>query len=386
MKRIFAHNLIFGGHHYINHVVEYDRESGHTAIFPFTEEIHSTRFFPGSVEVSVENGDLSVSRPDIPLLRFAPFVKETVWGGGAIARLKGESSSAPRCVGESWEVSALPGRESRVAGGPLDGLTLPQLTDRYGPALTGHAVYARHGSDFPLIVKFLDAADNLSLQVHPSDVTAARSGAGRGKNEMWYVVDARPGAKVYAGFSEPLSPLLFDRAVGSAAVIDAVACYPSHKDAVFYIPAGQLHCLGAGNLVLEIQDSSDISYRVYDFGRDGEGAGRPLHIAEARDAIDYSPGHDATVNPGISSGNIEHLVSAPCFRAERIRVSGKSEHDISAIDSFIILTCTEGCATVADERGNALTLEAGATAMAPAVACRLTMSGDATLIAVRSPY
>ena len=253
MKRIFAHNLIFGGRHYPCHVFEYDEASGRTALYPFSGEIHSTRFFPGSVEVTLADGDVVAGPPDIPVMLFEPYTKTTMWGGTRISGLKGSLHATVEKVGESWEVSAMPGKESRVAGGPLDGHTVASLTERYGPALLGFGVYGRHGAEFPLLVKFLDAADNLSLQVHPSDSMAARRNAGHGKDEMWYVVDASPGARVFTGFSSPMTPGAFVSAVSGGNIMDAVSSRLSRPGDSFFIPAGTVHCLGAGNLVLEIQ-------------------------------------------------------------------------------------------------------------------------------------
>lgn len=385
MKRIFAHNLIFGGRHYPCHVFEYDEASGRTALYPFSGEIHSTRFFPGSVEVTLADGDVVAGPPDIPVMLFEPYTKTTMWGGTRISGLKGSLHATVEKVGESWEVSAMPGKESRVAGGPLDGNTVASLTERYGPALLGFGVYGRHGGEFPLLVKFLDAADNLSLQVHPSDSMAARRNAGHGKDEMWYVVDASPGARVFTGFSSPMTPGAFVSAVSGGNIMDAVSSRLSRPGDSFFIPAGTVHCLGAGNLVLEIQDASDISYRIYDFGRSDGDRARPLHIDDAREAIDYTHGPGSPVTPVAVDRNIENLVSAPNFRVDRIRVDGAKEIDLRAIDSFIILTCTEGCVTVADDRDNTVRLRAGTTAMVPAVAARLSFAGNATVIATRSP-
>lgn len=387
MKRIYAHNIIFGRRHYLNHVIELDEATGSISLFPFKEELHSTRFIPGSVEVVVKDGQLMARRPDIPPLRFAPYIKRVVWGGSRIADLKDapELRGIPD-IGESWEVSAIPGCESRVDGGPLEGLTIPSLLSRYGAALVGASEYARSGDNFPLLVKILDAAGDLSLQVHPSDDLARRSHGCRGKNEMWYVIDALPGAKAYSGFRRSMSPATFSRAVADGSIMSRLASHPSRPGDVFFVPAGRIHCLGAGNLVLEIQDTSDISYRIHDFGRtDADGLPRPLHIEEAREAIDYIPAATGPITPVNASEGIDHLVACPNFWVDRIKVDGSMMMDCSTIDSFIIFTATEGSVTITDDRGHSILLPTGYTCMIPAIAQSLSFSGSATLISTRRP-
>lgn len=387
MKRIYAHNIIFGRRHYLNHVIELDEATGSISLFPFKEELHSTRFISGSVEVAVKDGELTASRPDIPVMRFTPYIKRVVWGGKRIAALKdADGLRAIPDIGESWEVSAIPGCESRVDGGPLDGLTIPSLLNRYGPALVGASEYARSGADFPLLVKILDAADDLSLQVHPSDDLARRSHGCRGKNEMWYVIDALPEAKAYSGFRRSMTPTAFSRAVADGTIMDRISAHSSHKGDVFFVPAGRIHCLGAGNLVLEVQDTSDISYRIHDFGRtDADGLPRPLHIEEAREAIDYIPASTGAITPERASEAIDHLVACPNFWVDRIKVAGNLSMDYTAIDSFIILTTTEGSADITDDRGHTITLPKGYTCMVPAIARSLSFTGNATLISTRRP-
>ena len=219
-------------------------------------------------------------------LRFTPQLKSLIWGGEKIAPYKGIRTGG-RNIGESWELSGVAGNESVVAEGEYAGRTLPELIARFRGELVGEAVYERHGTEFPLLVKFIDARQDLSIQVHPDDQLAWTRHKSNGKTEMWYVVAADEGAHLKSGFSQQLTPAEYERMVADHTLTDALCDYPVIAGDLFFLPAGRVHAICAGTFVAEIQQTSDITYRIYDYGRTGaDGKPRELHTELAKDAID----------------------------------------------------------------------------------------------------
>ena len=230
--------------------------------------------------------------------KFEPYLKETIWGGKQIAEYKGIKACSEN-IGESWEISGVKGHESIVAEGGTScedkGLTISELIQKYREKLLGEKVYERFGTDFPLLIKFIDSRQDLSVQVHPDDKLAKERHGCQGKTEMWYIINSKPGAKIYAGLNKHITPEDYVRMTdketidGHSPLMDVIAAHDSHVGDIFFLPAGRLHSIGAGNLLVEIQQTSDITYRVYDFGRrDANGNTRELHIDLAKDAIDYN--------------------------------------------------------------------------------------------------
>ena len=306
----------------------------------------------------------------------------TIWGGDAIAALKGVCD-APERVGESWEVSAIEGRESVVSAGPFAGMRLTELADRFGPSLLGRAVFERHGSRFPLLVKFIDAHADLSLQVHPGDALAARCGA-QGKSEMGYIGGTRPGARSDLGRVQPLTPAEYDRRVSQNCIMDVVGRFDSHPGDSFYVPAGRIHAIGAGNLLVEVQQSSDITYRIYDYDRVGsDGCPRELHTAAAREAIDYD---DVTVTrntPVSLDDHSQRIIDTEHFSVCHVAPAAGRAYAIDAHgDSFVIIVCIEGEGQVRAEHGDTCRIAAGQTLLMPAAAGRVTAIGDCRLLVV----
>lgn len=313
--------------------------------------------------------------------KFMPCLKEKLWGGDRIAAFKGLPAAAD--VGESWEISGVPGSESvtadrGLADDPDVGVTLGELIDRHREKLVGADVYRRFGRQFPLLVKFIDSRQDLSVQVHPNDALAKARHGSFGKTEMWYVVKAEPGAKIYAGLRKPLTPGQYEELVrsgeGARFLDEFVACHESHDGDLFFLPAGRLHAIGAGNLIAEIQQTSDITYRVYDFGRkDASGRPRELHVAEAKDAIDYRvwPAYRSSYD---STASESELVSCPYFRVNRVVVRGASRVYLKR-DSFVVVTCLRGEAVL-----NGVAVRQGETLLVPAAESVLYVFGDATFL------
>ena len=212
--------------------------------------------------------------------KFQPYLRTMIWGGYQIAPFKGIFTAQPN-IGESWEISSVPGHESvaieRGIIGDVDlGLNLPQLIDKYKGLLVGDRVYKKFGNQFPLLVKFIDSRQDLSVQVHPDDKMAQKRHKCPGKTEMWYVVKADVGAKIYSGLKKSITPDEYEQLAtaepvnGHSPMQDVIATHEAHQGDLYFIPAGRLHAIGAGNFLVEIQESSDITYRVYDYGRKGK--------------------------------------------------------------------------------------------------------------------
>lgn len=311
--------------------------------------------------------------------KFKPYLKMTLWGGQKIAAYKGIETNLPN-IGESWEISGMPGHESVTVerGIPNDpdlGLTLTQLIERHGATLVGKSVYERFGNHFPLLVKFIDSSKDLSLQVHPNDQLAQERHQCFGKSEVWYIIDAEPGAQIYAGLRQPLTPEEYLRLAteeptsDGTQLMDWVTSTPSQPGDFFYLPAGCLHAIGAGNFLAEIQQASDITYRVHDFGRrDSDGNLRELHVALAKDAINYDSSLCCLQEYDRTQANSE-LIRCPYFHVHRLAVDGEVLQDVSH-DSFVIVLCLRGEATV-----NGVAVRQGESLLVPACADQLHVTG-----------
>ena len=314
--------------------------------------------------------------------KFKPYLKTTLWGGYQIAPFKGIYTAQPN-IGESWEISGVPGHESvsveRGLVGDVDvGKTLTELIDKHKGMLVGESVYKRFGNRFPLLVKFIDSRQDLSVQVHPDDELAKERHNSSGKTEMWYVIKADTGAKIYSGLRKSITPEQYEELVRPDAegnpLEDVIACHESHDGDLYFLPAGRLHAIGAGNFLAEIQQASDVTYRVYDFGRkDANGRPRELHVKEAKDAIDYRvwPEYRTSYD---STKPTSELISCPCFKVSRVVVQVASQVDFKC-DSFVVVMCLWGEAVV-----NGVSVRKGETLLVPASENVLYIFGNATFL------
>lgn len=316
---------------------------------------------------------------------FIPYLKQTVWGGNKIASFKG-IDNAPDHVGESWEIASMPACDSVVSqGGAVDGsdvgLTLSQLIKKYKGDLMGQNVYQRYGGTFPLLIKFLDSGQTSSIQVHPNDRLARKRHNCMGKDEMWYVIEAEDEAKILSGLSQPITSDEFMNIIHQAPrpddthpFMDYVKVHPSHAEDVFFLPSGRIHALGAGHLVAEIQETSDITYRVFDFCRkDKDGKQRELHIDQAKDAIDYTIANTESVSYD-RNASVVKLVDCNAFQSYRINVNGPATTDLHC-DSFVIVICLRGEGTL-----NETSMRQGESFLLPASDNVLRLDGKATLL------
>ena len=304
--------------------------------------------------------------------KFNPLLKSTLWGGDKIIPFK-QLSLQQQQVGESWELSGVPGNETTIAG---DGRSLNQLVAQLREQLVGRANYRRFGNEFPLLVKFIDARQDLSIQVHPTDEIAHRQGKPRGKTEMWYVMASDPGAKLFNGLKQQITPEQYKQMVADDTICDALAQYPVSEGDCFFIPAGRIHAIGAGCFLAEIQQTSDVTYRIYDFNRrDKDGNLRQLHTREAAESIDYTvlPDYRQCYTPRKNEGQL--LVECPYFNTAVYDLDEPMQIDYSELDSFVILIGLKGEATLTIDDEQA-TLRQGETILLPATVRHVHTEGN----------
>lgn len=294
-------------------------------------------------------------------LKFKPILKQTIWGGDRIIPFKGLNDDLKN-VGESWELSGVPNNESIVANGEFAGTSLRELINMFREELVGESVYKRFSTKFPLLIKFIDAREDLSIQVHPNDELAQKRHNSLGKTEMWYVMDATPGAKLRSGFAKEVTPKEYKESVANSTITDLLAEYEIHSGDVFFLPAGRIHSIGAGAFIAEIQETSDITYRIFDFNRkDANGNTRELHTELAKDAIDYEVLEDyRTKYTPIKNEPVE-LVDCPYFTTSVYDMTENITCDYTELDSFVVLICMEGSCTITDNEGNTIDFKAGET-------------------------
>ncbi len=303
-----------------------------------------------------------------------PYLKKVIWGGSRLSDFKGLNSQLDH-IGESWEVSAMPGCESIVASGEYKGHLLSELCHRFGAELLGENIFKQFGSELPLLVKFIDTADDLSIQVHPDDKIARNRHNCSGKYEMWYIVDAKPGAKLATGFNTDISEEEFRRRVADGSFMDVLTYHDAKAGDVFYLPPGRVHAIGKGILLVEVQQASDVTYRIFDYNRrDADGCLRELHVDNAIDAIDYSAVDECRFHPeGTEIAQTQH------FKVERLRLNDSSNCKIEN-SSFTIITCIDGAAKAKTAEGE-IEIVRGYSMMIPALTAT-TFTGDATLLII----
>jgi len=276
-------------------------------------------------------------------LKFTPICKDKIWGGNKLNELLNkEYPELPNC-GESWEISGVQDDISIVSNGFLKGNSLEELIEVYMGDLVGEKVYEKFGTEFPLLVKFIDANDNLSIQVHPNDELSMERHDAFGKTEMWYVVQADPGAKLIAGFNRKINKEDYLKCLKNGQLEEILNTEEVRAGDVFFIPAGRVHAIGKGILVAEIQQTSDVTYRIYDFKRvDNQGNPRELHTDLAVDAIDYGFETNYRTDYKTIENQSVKLVECPYFTTNILQLEGSVERDFTELDTFVLYTCLEG--------------------------------------------
>lgn len=312
-------------------------------------------------------------------LKFEPILKTIVWGGEKIAPYKGIATEQKH-IGESWELSGVKGNESIVVNGPLKGRSIASLVKEFKEELVGKHVYDNTGDEFPLLIKFIDAQGDLSIQVHPNDaLAAARHNGSKGKTEMWYVVDAAPGAYLLAGLTKHITPDEYVAKVADGSITEVLARHEVHPGDVFFLPAGRIHAICSGCFIAEIQQTSDITYRIYDYGRLGlDGKPREVHTELAKDAIDYKVYDNYRTEYNPAKDEEIQVVSCPYFTTSILDLTLPYAKDLSELDSFMVLMCLEGSGCIQVD-GEELPVHQGETVLIPASADDLCLIPDACM-------
>lgn len=305
---------------------------------------------------------------------FKPILKKVIWGGSDICPFK-EISPVENGVGESWELSHVEGNYSIVANGELAGKSLDDLIRQYGAQLMGQEVIDRFGTTFPLLIKFIDARDNLSIQVHPDDELAKARHNSFGKTEMWYVIKATKDASLYSGFSRQIDADEYVKRVQDNTIMDVLQRYNVNEGDVFFLPAGRVHAIGAGCFIAEIQQTSNITYRIYDYNRkDANGNTRELHTELAKDAIDYTLYPDYRTHYKAHTNATIELANCKYFTTNLMDVDATMTRDFKDLDSFVVYICMEGKASLKDDKGNEIFVHQGQTVLMPADTKGVTIS------------
>lgn len=312
-------------------------------------------------------------------LKFAPAYFEKIWGGQHVKTILHQDFGDLMNCGEVWLLSGLEGQNSIVCNGDFAGDELNDLIETFMGDLVGEDVFNKYGERFPLLIKIIDPLDNLSIQVHPDDELAQKIGLYNGKTEMWYVMNAEKGAKLVSGFNRDVTPKEFEEAVANKSVEGMLNYVDVHNDDAFFIPARKIHALGAGCMVAEIQQTSDTSYRVYDWDRiDRFGMKRELHIDEALATINFKKEDSGKVSYDKKTKNATvSLVKCPYFTTNLIKLDTKSAlvKDYSELDSFVILMCTEGSFILSYEDGTE-TVRTGECILIPNVINKVEIISD----------
>ena len=321
---------------------------------------------------------------DLYPLKFEPILKEKVWGGNTLADEYGKNGAGLKNIGESWEISAVSGNLSVVSNGFLAGNNIEEILEVYMGDITGDEVFERYSIEFPLLIKLIESKDDLSVQVHPGDELAKNRHNAFGKTEMWYILKSDEGAKIYTGFAEPVTRELYMEALRNNALPGILNVeYPVPGD-VFFTPAGRIHAIGRGIVLAEIQQTSDVTYRIYDWDRkNNRGKSRELHIDLAIDAIDFSAAGPGGMRKEITENTPANVVSCEYFTANIIHITRPFDRDYNLLDSFVIFLCTEGSYRLRWE-GKSVSVSKGETILLPAMIKDIVLDPepDATILEI----
>jgi len=301
------------------------------------------------------------------VLKFKPILKDKIWGGQKLKTILNKDFSPLPNAGESWEISGVHGDVSVVDNGFLAGNSLNEVLEIYMGDLVGDAVYEKYGNEFPLLIKFIDANDVLSIQVHPDDELALERHDSKGKTEMWYVVQADEGASLISGFSKQVTKDEYLKCLEDKSLEDILMKHEVAEGDVFFIPAGRVHAIGKGILLAEIQQTSDVTYRIYDFDRrDSDGNTRELHTELALDAIDYNFYEDLKTEYSNELNKTEEVVSCEYFVTGLLEFDSTIEKDFYQLDSFMIYMCVDGEFEICYGEGECVLVKKGETVLVPA--------------------
>lgn len=313
-------------------------------------------------------------------LKFKTILKSIIWGGDEICKFK-NITPLQKGIGESWEISSVKGNVSVVANGELENRSLDEIIAEYKEQLVGKKNFETFGTTFPLLIKFIDARENLSIQVHPDDELAKARHNSFGKTEMWYVINAAPGAFLYSGFEKQMTPESYVKSIEDNTFVESLSKHDIKKGDVFFLPAGRVHAIGAGTFIAEIQQTSDITYRIYDYNRkDAYGNGRELHTELAKDAIDYKLYDNYKSSYSRKENQAVELESCRYFTTNLLELTKDITRDYSENDSFIAYICMGGACNIRDNKGNDLSVKQGETILIPADTKSVSISPEGNVL------
>ena len=319
------------------------------------------------------------------IFKFQPLLKSTLWGGERIIPFKHLNDNMEN-VGESWEISGVKDNETIVSEGQYKGKKLNDLVAELKEKLVGKECYKRYGDEFPLLIKFIDARQDLSIQVHPTDEIAKKQGRERGKTEMWYLMDSAPGAKLYSGLKKKITPEEYKKMVEDDTICDALAQYAVKEGDVFFLPAGRIHAIGAGCFLAEIQQTSDVTWRIYDFKRkDKNGNYRELHTQQASEAIDYAVYDNYRTEYTPVQNQRQEVVKCQYFTTSIFDLTsdgGEKNLDYTDHDGFVILIGVKGEGTLTNANGESTSLSTGETILIPATETKFKVTGNVRFLEV----
>lgn len=319
------------------------------------------------------------------IFKFQPLLKSTLWGGERIIPFKHLNDNMEN-VGESWEISGVKENETIVSEGQYKGKKLNDLVAELKEKLVGKECYKRYGDEFPLLIKFIDARQDLSIQVHPTDEIAKKQGRERGKTEMWYLMDSAPEAKLYSGLKKKITPEEYKKMVEDDTICDALAQYAVKEGDVFFLPAGRIHAIGAGCFLAEIQQTSDVTWRIYDFKRkDKNGNYRELHTQQASEAIDYAVYDNYRTEYTPVQNQRQEVVKCQYFTTSIFDLTsdgGEKNLDYTDHDGFVILIGVKGEGTLTNANGDSTSLNTGETILIPATETKFKVTGNVRFLEV----
>ena len=306
-------------------------------------------------------------------LKFKPILKDKIWGGNKLKTVLNKKDASDSC-GESWEISDVENDISIVSNGFLAGNNLNELVEIYMDDLLGERIFDKYKNQFPLLVKFIDAKDKLSIQVHPDDVMAEEEHNSPGKTEMWYIMDHEPDAELIVGFNQKVNKEIYLKHLQNNTLPEILNSEKVESGDVFYLPAGRIHAIGEGILLVEVEQASDITYRIFDWNRtDNKGKPRPIHTEQALKAIDFNFYEKYKLTYDLQVNKTTTIVDSPYFTVNTLHFDQPVEKDYSLIDSFVIYIALEGKFFINPLEGNPVEVRKGECVLIPAVLKNLTI-------------
>ena len=306
-------------------------------------------------------------------LKFETVLKEKVWGGNALAARFNKKTTKTDHIGESWELSAVAGDQSVISNGFLAGNNIEELIEVYMGDITGDQIYEKFGNEFPLLIKFIEAQQDLSIQVHPDNELARKRHEAYGKTEMWYILESRKDAKIYTGFKSGVTKGIYEEALKNNRIEDIMNVETPEPGNAFFTPAGRVHAIGAGIVLVEIQQTSDITYRIFDWNRKGTGKEkRELHTDLALDAIDFKQNGKSKITNDPVCNVSSNLVDCEFFNTNILWFNKEIEKEYALIDSFVVYICIDGEFDICWD-GNTEKVIKGETVLLPAMIKEVTL-------------